>query len=173
MRLIAILLILGVLTNAGCRSESKAPKEGDVLERAQNPPVAYIVENDPRLREATQQARKALPEFIKTLEGPQNQHTNFAIKTAFHEEGGQPEAIWVTWLRFDGKKFHGTVSNEPVHLKNIFLGSKVSVEADHVVDWLIVDNGKLQGGYTVRVVRDALQGEARKLFEQSLPFAVD
>jgi uncharacterized protein YegJ (DUF2314 family) len=172
MRTIVIVSLM-VIAAGGCRRDAKAPKAGDVVSRPQNPPVAYIADDDPRLREASRQAQESLASFVQQLEGPHDQHINFAVKTALHEEGARSEGVWITWLRFDGKSFHGTVSNEPVHLKKTFLGSKVSVESEKVVDWLIVDNGKLQGGFTVRVLRDALQGDARKQFERSLPFKVE
>src|SRR5262245_22340171 len=115
MRTIVIVSLM-VIAAGGCRRDGKAPKPGDVVNRPQNPPVAYIADDDPRLREASRQAQESLVSFVQKLEGPHDQHINFAVKTALHEEGARSEGVWLTWLRFDGKSFHGTVSNEPVHL---------------------------------------------------------
>lgn len=170
-RLLCLLIFLLALPASGCR-RPRGPKEGELVQRPQNPPVAYVADNDSRLREASRRAQQSLQSFVDALERPQPTQLNHAVKATF-QDGKETEAIWLTALRFDGKEFHGTVSNEPVHLKNIHLGSKVTVEAAKVSDWMMVDNGRLVGGYTIRVVRDNLPLDDRKRFEQTVPFAFD
>jgi uncharacterized protein YegJ (DUF2314 family) len=170
-RLTCLLIFVFVLPASGCRRQ-RGPKEGELVQRPQNPPVAYVADNDGRLREASRRAQQSLQSFVDALERPQATQLNHAVKATF-QDGKDSEAIWLTALRFDGKEFHGTVSNEPVHLKNVHLGSKVSIEAAKVNDWMMVDNGRLVGGYTIRVVRENLPPDDRKRFEQTVPFMFD
>jgi len=169
--LVCTLCVVAILPAAGCR-RARGPKEGVVVQRPQNPPVAYVAESDGRLREATRNAQQSLDGFVQALQQPRPTHNNHAVKATF-QDGKQIEALWLTDLKFDGKLFQGTVSNEPVQLKNVHLGSKVSVEAAQVTDWMLVDSGRLVGGYTIRAVRENLPLEDRKRFEQTVPFAFD
>ena len=173
MRRLPILLIFAAAfsSTVSCR-RGNVGKEGAFTRRQNNPLVTYVNENDTRLREASRQAQQSLDSFVQTLAQPQPNHSSHAIKAVFQDDGSS-EAIWLTSLRHDGKTFHGTVSNEPVHLRTLHLGSKVEVENAKVNDWMLVENGRLVGGYSIRVVRDNLQGEDRKRFDQTMPFAFE
>ena len=50
--------------------------------------------------------------------------------------------------------FQGTVNNEPEKVKTVKMGQKVTVAAK-ISDWMYVENRKLVGGYTMRVLRSA------------------
>lgn len=170
-RLVFLLVLLLVLPAAGCR-RPRGPKEGELVQRPHNPPVAYVADNDERLHDAAEHARKELPTFIEALDQPHPAQTDHAVK-AYFEEGQRVEALWLSAVRFDGKAFHGVVANEPVHLKNLLLGAKTSVAADKVADWMLVDNGRLVGGWSIRTVRAHLPTEDRKRFAQTVPFSFD
>ncbi len=172
MRRLPILLIFAMaLATLGCR-RGNAGKEGEFTRRQNNPLVTYVNENDTRMREASRLAQQSLDTFVQTLEQPRPNQSDHAIKAVFQDDGAS-EAIWLTSLRHDGKTFHGTVSNEPVHLKSLHLGSQIDVENAKVNDWMLIDAGRLVGGYSIRAVRDNLQGEDRKRFDQTMPFTFE
>jgi uncharacterized protein YegJ (DUF2314 family) len=81
--------------------------------------------------------------------------------------------MWLTSVTFDGRKFHGTVNNDPEMVSNVKIGDKVSVESSKISDWMFVENGKLVGGYTLRVLRDSLSASERADFDKSVPFTID
>jgi uncharacterized protein YegJ (DUF2314 family) len=75
-------------------------------------------------------------------------------------------------LRYDGKAFHGRLNNRPVDVRAIKLGDAVTVAPDEISDWMYVDNGKLVGGYTIRVLVDKLPPNERKQVEQESGYTI-
>ena len=53
------------------------------------------------------------------------------------------------------------------------MGQKVTVEPSKISDWMFVQNGRLVGGYTLRVLRDAMSPSERKEFDKNVPFVID
>jgi uncharacterized protein YegJ (DUF2314 family) len=69
--------------------------------------------------------------------------------------------------------FAGVVANEPVDLKRIRLGERVTVPLESVSDWMAVDRGRLIGGYTIRALRDRMTSDERILFDRDLGFVIE
>jgi uncharacterized protein YegJ (DUF2314 family) len=49
----------------------------------------------------------------------------------------------------------------------------VSVRRDEIMDWMYVEDGKLVGGYTIRVQRDSLDMNERAEFDQSVGYRIE
>jgi uncharacterized protein YegJ (DUF2314 family) len=49
----------------------------------------------------------------------------------------------------------------------------VKTAKNEISDWMYVENKKLIGGYTIRVLRDNMPPEERREFERSVPFTLD
>jgi uncharacterized protein YegJ (DUF2314 family) len=81
--------------------------------------------------------------------------------------------MWLAPVSFTGAQFVGTVNNEPEKVKNVKNGQRVSVEPTKISDWMFVDNGKLVGGYTLRVLRDSASASERANFDKSVPFIIE
>ena len=56
------------------------------------------------------------------------------------------------------------------HVKN---GDSEEVEPSKISDWMFVDEGKLVGGYTLRVLRDSMSPAERAEFDKSVDFVVE
>ncbi len=135
--------------------------------------VFYADNTDEVMNRAIEKARQTLGYFEESLRSPQPGQRSFSAKVRL-EEGETSEHLWLGDVKIDedGSVF-GTVSNEPVDLQNISLGSKVLVQGEDISDWMIVEGGRLIGGYTVRVYRDQLEPAAQNDFDQSLGLIVD
>ncbi len=81
--------------------------------------------------------------------------------------------MWLNDVTYDGKKFHGVVNNDPNLVKNVKIGDKASVEPGKISDWMYIENGKLVGGYSVRVLRDGLSPAEKAEFDRSVPFKIE
>jgi uncharacterized protein YegJ (DUF2314 family) len=55
-------------------------------------------------------------------------------------EGETVEHVWISDVRFDGGRFYGRIDNDVQSVKGWRLGDTVSVPADSISDWLIVDD---------------------------------
>ncbi len=153
-------LLLVVLLLAGCSNRDPADK------------VTYVDASDSKMNAAIEQARSTADTFIAALQAPQPGQTGLSIKMAF-TDGTNTEHMWLTDVKFDGTKFHGTVNNDPDRVKNVTNGQKASVARAEISDWMYVENGKLVGGYTLRVLRDGLSDAERADFDKSVPFAIE
>ncbi|MBL8984335.1 MAG: DUF2314 domain-containing protein [Gemmatimonadetes bacterium] len=67
-------------------------------------------------------------------------------------DGPTPEHIWVDGASFDGRVFRGTL-NEDAVFGAAKAGDSVVVAPSEISDWMVVVNGELCGGYTLRGAR--------------------
>ncbi|WP_020471816.1 YegJ family protein [Zavarzinella formosa] len=158
-RILRIVLVLALI--AGC---GKKPPVDD--------PVTFVDSNDPKMNAAITKARASVNSFITALKSPKSGQSAFSIKMAF-TEGDDSEQIWLTPVSYDGKNFQGTVNNTPVKVKKVRMGQKVTVSPSEISDWMYVENGKLVGGETLRVLRDGLTPAERKDFDKGMPFKIE
>lgn len=142
------------------------------LRRSGNPDVYSVKEDDTLLIQAIEKAKHTLKYFKYSLENPKPQQTYFSIKTKL-TEGNHVEHIWLDAAEISEKIVYGVVNNVPANLKNIELGTKIGVSEDDITDWLIIENNRLIGGYTIRAIRDKMSRAHRELFESTINFKID
>ena len=53
------------------------------------------------------------------------------------------------------------------------MGDRVSVNPNEITDWAFVENGRLVGGYTIRVLYSELSPERRKALEAEARFRIE
>jgi uncharacterized protein YegJ (DUF2314 family) len=135
-------------------------------------PVTYVDDDDPQMKAAIEKARATLPDFVRALQSPKPSQRGFSIKTPI-TDGTHTEHMWLQPVTFDGKQYRGTVDNQPEKVTGVKLGSIRSIDPHQVTDWMYIDNGKLVGGYTIRVVREKLGPKERDDFDKNAPFVLD
>ncbi len=64
-----------------------------------------------------------------------------------------------TTIEVTRRGYRGRLSNLPLDITSITLGDTVTVPKDRVSDWFAIDDGKLVGGYTLRLQRARLPPE--------------
>jgi uncharacterized protein YegJ (DUF2314 family) len=121
---------------------------------------------------AMDKARSTVPMFTAALQSPKAGRSAFAIKMGF-TDGADTEHIWLTAVSYDGSRFTGTVSNEPEKVRSVKMGQKVTVAPDKISDWMYIENRKLVGGETLRVLREQMAPAERADFDKSVPFTID
>jgi uncharacterized protein YegJ (DUF2314 family) len=159
LRTVATLLVL-VAAASGCGGSSTRDK------------VIYVADNDAKMNAAIENARATVDTFTAALKSPKPDQGSFAVKYPCRD-GKTTEHMWLSPVRFDGTKFIGTVNNDPQDVSNVKIGDEVSVEPAKISDWMFVENGKLVGGYTLRVLRDAMSPVERAEFDRSVGFTVE
>lgn len=169
MRCIVLCSLFVLAPLAGCEEEPAI----DLSRRDTAPPEVILPRrSDPEMEQAITRARSELPAFIETLQKPGELQVNFSIKAKF-TEGDEDEMLWITPTGYDNNTFHGTVETEPLYLKNIQAGQSVEVPAENVADWMYVEEGRLIGGYTIRVTRSRLSGQELEDFDRAWGFRFD
>jgi uncharacterized protein YegJ (DUF2314 family) len=128
-----------------------------------------VADDDPRMNTAIDKARSTVDAFIAALNSPKSGQSQFSIKMAF-TDGDHTEHMWLTPVRYDGKTFRGTLSNEPRTVRTVMMGQGATVSASEISDWMYLENGKLVGAYTLRVLRDTLAPAERREFDRNVQF---
>lgn len=173
----ALLMFCGAVILAGCNRE-KVDAAGDkVVRRDENPDYVRLnEEGQQQMDAAIVCAQKEIDVFIAGLNNPKPSQTYFSVKKPFPYQDGDKtneEHIWLTDVTYADGVFSGRVGNDPVDVENIKLGDKVTVKKAEASDWMIIDGGKLVGGYTIRVLRDRMAPGERRVFDESVPFKFD
>ncbi len=135
------------------------------------PKYLAIEETDPEMKEAIVKARSTVNEYIDRLTKPKASYSYFAIKARF-EENKNVEHLWLNFVTYNGKEFSGSVANTPREIKSVTFGKEVHVKPDSISDWMVIDNGVLVGGYTLRVLRKRMSEIEKKQFDYEGGFKV-
>ena len=104
---------------------------------------------DPRMSDAIQRARASLRQFFAALRLPRNGQTDFQLQAIF-KDGEQRELVWLSDLNFNTRPATGIVSARP-RIKTITYRQRVPFRPDQMSDWKYRDNGRLVGGFTLRI----------------------
>jgi uncharacterized protein YegJ (DUF2314 family) len=158
-----------VLVLAGCGSKNP---DGETVRRPGQPNYSRLPDKDPEMDRAIQTARETVETFIAALKAPTAKQTDFCVKKAF-KDGAQVEHIWLSDTSFNGSTFSGRVDNEPVDVKTVRLGETAIVAKGEISDWFYVDNGKLVGGYTLRVLHARMSPEEKRDNDAHMPFKIE
>jgi uncharacterized protein YegJ (DUF2314 family) len=165
-RLLAAVFLAGIALPA--KADNPIPKE--LQNKTATEPEYYQVQNDhAAMHQAVIKARKTVGKFIDALKHPAAGQTDFEVKKPF-VQGSDIEHIWLSDVQFTGSRFQGRVDNTPRKIRGLKVGQLVSLNPNEVSDWVFIDNGKLVGGYTIRVRYSELTPDHKKEFDRQANF---
>ena len=124
------------------------------------PPVVYAEGDDPEMNAAITHARMELDTFIATLKSPQSSQSKFGVKVGIPHAAGT-EHLWLGQPVFDGDSVSGVIEDVPVYAQHVKKGDAIRVNRHGVSDWMFMEDGKLRGGYTMRVAVERLPSDQR------------
>lgn len=160
-------VLCAVLVLAGCGA-STAP----VAVADNDPPVIEFESDDPEMQRAVDEARETVAQFVEALENPTPSQSYLGIKARF-SEGEVVEYMWLSDVTYDGDRFTGTVANNPRQLTNVRLMDRHEVPADEIADWMIVKDGRLVGGYSLRLLATRASPDEWAEMERHMGFTLD
>ncbi|WP_316821834.1 YegJ family protein [Pedobacter gandavensis] len=135
--------------------------------------LGYIPKEDAQMNWAMEKARLTLWYFEAQLKRPAPGQDYFSIKVMVKDQD-QVEHLWLTAPDFDEEgNLYGKVGNEPVQVKSIKLGQDIGIGRALISDWMIVEQGVLLGGYTIRAIRDRLPEMEKQFFDESIGIGID
>jgi uncharacterized protein YegJ (DUF2314 family) len=153
-----------MLLATGCGDTSARSKKDDQ--------VVAVNQQDAEMNAAIAKAHATLTNFIAVLSSPQTNQQYFLVKGKF-TAGDVVEHIWVADVTFDGKVFRGVLANDPENIPGLSFKQPVEVPPAQVSDWMFVQDGKLVGGYTSRVLRSRMTDEERRELDAKIPYRYD
>ncbi len=161
--MLCVVILVLALSLGACLLTGQ-PQDDHVHDEEQDA-VILVSADDEEMNAAIQQAQDTLDVFIKNLQSPKPAQADFAIKVRFLLRRGEAEHIWVIDVSYEDDRFTGVVDNVPVNLSEIELGDRITVTTEMVSDWFFIEDGRLVGGYTIRVLRSRMSPDERERFD--------
>lgn len=136
------------------------------------PEILSFDEDDSEMNAAMVQARESIGTFLQALQDSKPGRSNYSIKVGFRDPHGQ-EFMWLSEICYGDESLRGRVANTPQTVHSPRYGASVTVSKDEIADWMFIENGVLQGGYTMRVMRNRLPPEDRSQFDANINFSIE
>jgi uncharacterized protein YegJ (DUF2314 family) len=127
---------------------------------------------DVELDAAIQQARDSLDVFIERIASPHGNRTLVAVKVRFFSPDGSSQDIWADGVTYTDDTFRGHMGDDIPALKLKF-DEKITIPREDILDWMIVEDGKLIGGYTIRLAVQRMSPEEKERFLKTLDYSID
>lgn len=161
---VAVACPLVLLIATSCTPSSTDPtSENDPLA------VVEVANDDPAMQKAIAEARGSVDRFIAALQNPSPTQESFSIKMLV-EDGEKGEHMWLFPVEFQDGVFKGQVNNDPADLPNVKFGDERSVSQDQITDWMYMEEGRIAGGYTLRVLIEQAPPEQAKQLREQMKF---
>lgn len=135
-------------------------------------PTPITSATDAELEAAIGQARDSLDTFIAEIATPHTDRTFVAVKVRFYPPDEVSQDIWVDEVTYNTGVFRGTMGDDIPALK-LEMGEKITIEEENIVDWMIVEDGKMIGGFTIRLAVQRMSPEERERFLETLDYSIE
>jgi len=138
-------------------------------------PTATATESsstDSEMESAFAQARASLDEFIQLLANPNPTRAFAALKIRFTLPDGSTQDIWCDDVTYKSGQFTGNMGDDIPALKLAF-GDRIPLSHNDMVDWMIVQDGKLIGGFTIRVAFSRMTPAEKEFFLNEAGYSID
>jgi len=114
--------------------------------------VINVEDTDEAMNAAIQKAKETFPAFEQNWK--RNDIDGFSVKLGIETDEDDLEHIWFTPTEIDDEQVTGTCANDPEKVAGLQFGDVRTVDRSAISDWMIMENGKCYGGYTIRVLSD-------------------
>ena len=165
--IIAVALAVGAVGEA--RADHAIARED--LKPGAEPQIFNVEQHNYAMKRAVHQARRTVGVFILALRHRSAGEYDFQVKKPFRQ-GLVVEHLWLAKVTFSGNRFHGYVDNRPRTIKGLKMGDRVSVNPNEISDWAYIDDGRLIGGYTIRVLYSQLSPQGKAALEKEARFRI-
>ena len=142
----------------------------DRIERGDEPIIFSLSDDDKEMNDAIIFANENLCDFDEALKLSENE--NFALKIRFDIDH-KTEHIWAVDIVKIDDEYFGTIDNLPNSITVVTLNEQVKIEGNKISDWMYSKNGRLFGGFTIRVLRDKMSEPEREKFDKEFIFTID
>jgi uncharacterized protein YegJ (DUF2314 family) len=160
MKKILFFIVATTVSLTSCAQQNVKEREGE-------PDIYNTDSDDKEMNEAIKKSRATFKEFTAAFDSKKRTQSYFSVKMPFPTEDGA-EHIWLSGVtKIDGE-FYGKIDNLPEEITSVKLGQTIEIDPSKISDWFYVDNGKLVGGLTIRVIRDRMTPIERKQLDQDL-----
>ncbi|HQO39312.1 MAG TPA: DUF2314 domain-containing protein [Spirochaetota bacterium] len=122
---------------------------------------------DPEMNNAIKKAQETIGSFWKHYNKPGPNEKDFMIKVKIEDAGGV-EHFWCGNIQLKDGAVYGDLWNYPEVVKSVKYGETVKIDPTAISDWMYYRDGKIVGGFTIRVLLKYLDEGERKRYENML-----
>jgi uncharacterized protein YegJ (DUF2314 family) len=135
---------------------------------------ATPLNSDAEMEAAFRQARDSLDSFIQKIGTTYPDRTLIAVKVRFVLPEDSSQDIWVDQITYEDQdgSFHGVMGDDIPTLK-LSVDDKITIDRKDIVDWMIVEDGKLIGGYTIRLAYERMTPAQKKRFLETVNYSIE
>jgi uncharacterized protein YegJ (DUF2314 family) len=127
---------------------------------------------DVGMEAAFQQAQDTMDSFIQKIGMSHPNRTLVAVKVRFALPDGSTQDLWVDRISYRDGSFRGTMGDDIPTLK-LSIDDKITIESNDIVDWMVVEDGKLIGGYTIRLAFQRMSPEQKERFLETVNYSIE
>jgi uncharacterized protein YegJ (DUF2314 family) len=114
---------------------------------------------DPEMMAAINEGRASTREFLAAFIAATADQNSFRVRIAFVKDN-RVEHTWLANLNLHEAKPTGVIANSPPR-KDLSLEQRIEFDFTYLSDWMYVEDGKLVGGFTIRLLRERMTPEER------------
>jgi uncharacterized protein YegJ (DUF2314 family) len=127
---------------------------------------------DAKMNAAIAQANKTWPLFEQNIFTGEPGTSHFAAKMIFRFLGDE-EHLWLINLHKKNGFLYGILDDPPFKIKDMKVGDTIMIKKDRISDWVYAENGKMIGGYTIRVIYNNMSPQEKQKYAASLPYKIE
>jgi uncharacterized protein YegJ (DUF2314 family) len=127
---------------------------------------SFVNKDDDEFQATISAARNSLDEFRLLL--ADSSHQRFPLVKALLSEPDYRAFIWLSVVSYDSDGFVGEIFELPGEFKQYSVGARLEVPDRQVQDWMINDNGRLYGGYSLRYIRSKKTDAEKAAFDEHI-----
>lgn len=114
-------------------------------------------------------ARASLSEFAAALSKPRTRGACYDVKVHFpNPNGGEGPHIWLAVNTLFSDMYFCSATELPKDFNQLKLGETLVLTDERIEDWMILTEGILYGGYSLRALRELLAPEKRSQFDEHM-----
>ena len=134
--------------------------------------TAALHHEDAELDAVIAQAHATLPEFIALLAESNPAYSLIGMKVRFSPREGGTRDVWTDGVTYINDQFMGNMGDEIPSLHLAF-DDRIVIDEQDIVDWMIVMDGKLIGGYTIRLYFLRMTPAEQKMFLENVDYSLE
>lgn len=151
------------------------PESSSKFAQPQNEPLFMAISRtDPAMQAAYDQAAASIPVFIEHIHARPDAFCSAKLRFRDPDESerlGEDRFVflWLYSAHFhkEEKVFSGTFFEVPPELQKWHqVGQRLAFDPDDIFDWMVLDDGHLHGGFTLRVTRSKLPESERESYDR-------
>ncbi len=157
---------------------SKSERKSD--ESPVEPLFSAISKTDPEFQSAYDRAAATIPQFIDRLQDSSD--TFCSVKLRFRDPDESERLgedrflfLWLTEVRYypDERVFSGVFFEVPSDFQKWHqVGQHLVFNREDIFDWMVIRQGHLHGGFTLRVTREKLPEAEREAYDEYIGVSV-